>query len=167
MEIREGLCIGRLVEEVGNSITEVCAEKIISLGPIKGYPVWKQNRGIQILFVLPIRDPEITVTRDDKHEAGAFLLEPDQKLCIKTTDQKLSYHLEVDTVLDVETKDKDYCEFCRSSLANYRGKYCLSTALDRAESALLLCDECANAWTSQKAESHYGRCEKNDQKRKV
>jgi hypothetical protein len=152
MEIKEGLCIGRLVEENGNLIAEVCAEKIVSLGPIKGYPVWKQSRGIQILFVLPIRDPEIIVTRDEKHEAGAFLLEPHQNLCIKTKDHKFSYHLEVDTVLNVETTDKDYCEFCRSSLTNYRGKYCLSSALDRTEAALLLCDGCANAWGSQKAE---------------
>lgn len=141
-----------MVEEDSNSTTEVCAEKIISLGPIKGYPIWKQNRGIQILFVLPIRDSGFSVTRDDKHEAGAFLLEPHQKLCIETPDQKLSYHLEVGNVLDVETSDKDYCEFCRSGLTNYRGKYCFSTALDRTETALLLCNECANAWGPQKAE---------------
>jgi hypothetical protein len=150
MKIPDGTRVGWLVDDQGNKAAEVRLGKIMQLGPVKGYALWKHGKGFVVLFSLPSIIPGLVVTKDAISQAGAFLLKPDQSFSLSNHGIDNTYQFKVIQDIKIQTKMNDHCDFCRSPFTGKRARYCLSSILE-SESAvpgLLLCNGCYAAWGS-------------------
>jgi hypothetical protein len=152
MNISNGTIVGRLVSNQGNLTKEIRFGEILTVGPLQGYMILLSGEKLQVLFVLPLGKSGIVVVKSGKKQGGAFLLQPGQEFCLSQQGLKSSYCFEALPMFEVETADEEVCTFCRSSLTEKRGNYCLSPMLDKMETGILLCDACATAWGS--SENH-------------
>jgi hypothetical protein len=140
--------VGQLVADNGEPAVEIRLGQILTIGPIRGYPLRTMRGEIQLLCGLPLRDPKSHVSRNGRQECGAFILKPGQTVCLKTSKGQTVYRMELSPVIRVETNPANRCEFCRTVLAGKAANYCPSTTLPGAVNAVLLCDACVSAWGS-------------------
>jgi hypothetical protein len=150
MKIPREITVGQLIGNSEAPPVDIRLGRILTIGPIRGYPLRIMHGDIQLLCGLPLRDPQTRVSRDGRQECGAFLLKPGQTVCLDTPKGQIEYRMELSPIVKVATSPAVRCEFCRTVLPGNSANYCRSTKLPGAVNNVLLCDDCAAAWGSSR-----------------
>jgi len=144
MQIPEGCKIGILRDGLGKTVAEISMGKTITVGPLKGVPVW--GGGAKLLFIVPLHLSGWMVTKSARRQGGAFLLGPDEIFTLSGPSQEESaYCFNAVSAVEVVVERDGRCGFCRSRFKEGEMGW-LPLASESPGGHKVLCLSCAKAW---------------------